>query len=135
MVATMSSRGREEKRVQATARVRLIVDIPVSDTWGDTTDIAQVHRQAKRSAEQTVRGIIEIVEYRAGAHYQNPDRTKNDGHGFATCHECGKRWPCDDALKHRIVRRETELGVLIAHGKVRIVDEQVTIIFVEEDRS
>jgi hypothetical protein len=39
-----------DTKVTAKARVRVTIDIPVGDSWGEECDIAQVHRQAKESA-------------------------------------------------------------------------------------
>ena len=91
-----------EKRVQATARVRLTIDVPVPDTWGDGCDVAQINRQARGAAEHITRRVVEVREARPGGE------------------------PC--------VRRETELGVLLAHGKARIVNSEVTFILVESER-
>jgi hypothetical protein len=44
-----------EKRVSAKARVRVTLEIPVGDSWGEECDIAQIHRQAKESALGMIR--------------------------------------------------------------------------------
>jgi hypothetical protein len=45
-----------EPRVKATARVRVVIDLPVGDTWGSDCSVAQVQEQARQSALGILRG-------------------------------------------------------------------------------
>lgn len=42
--------GSREKKVKVTARVRVVLDIPVWDTWGGDCPLSQVQKQAAESA-------------------------------------------------------------------------------------
>jgi hypothetical protein len=44
-----------DAKVRATARVRLTLEFPVGDTWGDDCTAAQIQQQAKESALQVLR--------------------------------------------------------------------------------
>jgi hypothetical protein len=123
------SRDIDSNRVQATARVRLTIDIPVPDTWGGDCDVAQVKRQATRAAGQIVEHVIETREQRGPHHMKRESLTTP-----AVCGLCGASWPCEPSKADVIVRRETELGVLLAHGKARIVDADVLMVLVEREQ-
>lgn len=55
-----------DKRVIATARVQVTIDIPVPDSWGGDCDVAQIQRQAKVSVGHVLRKVIETKECIAG---------------------------------------------------------------------
>ena len=42
-------------RIKATARVRLTIDIPLTDTWGSDCAIDQIQKQAKEGALGMIR--------------------------------------------------------------------------------
>ncbi len=44
-----------DRRLTATARVRLTLDIPVGDSWGADCNIAQIEKQAAESAIGLIR--------------------------------------------------------------------------------
>lgn len=48
------------KRVSAKAIVRLKIEIPLTDRWGEDCDFSQVQKQARDSAVGTIRKIVEL---------------------------------------------------------------------------
>ena len=48
----------QEKRVRASARVQVTVEIDVGDTWGTGSPVEQVHRQAAESAINLLRRAL-----------------------------------------------------------------------------
>ena len=47
-----------ETKIRTTARVRILLEVSLSDTWGEDCTISQVHKQSKDSALNIVSQMI-----------------------------------------------------------------------------
>ena len=45
-------------KTRTRARVQMVIDLDVSDTWDPSTSLEQVFKQAKESAEDTLRQLV-----------------------------------------------------------------------------
>ena len=46
------------KSIKASARVKILLEISLSDRWGSDCTLTQVHKQAKDSARNRLNGIL-----------------------------------------------------------------------------
>ena len=48
--------------MKATARILVTLDVPITDTWGEGTDIGQIRKQAVESGLRRLGEILQVVD-------------------------------------------------------------------------